>query len=104
MWQSSGVGLIAREMCYRQGCGKGYGKDYGMCYSWGSSGSVCGESGWSSIHNACSGLSRSVVTSAQSLFAGLSLSSLFAEYSEMVGAATCIALLSICQALLEGWE
>ena len=35
----------------------------------------------------------SVVTLAQSLSAGLSLSSLFAEYSEMVGAATCIALL-----------
>ena len=44
----------------------------------------------------------SVVTSVQSLFASLLLSSLFAECSEVVEAAAWIALLSICQALGRG--
>ena len=44
----------------------------------------------------------SVVNLAWSLFASLSLSSLFAECSEMVGAAACIALLSICWVLCRG--
>ena len=44
----------------------------------------------------------SVVTSAWSLSAGLSLSSLLAECSEMVGATACVALLSIYQALGRG--
>ena len=44
----------------------------------------------------------SVVTSVWSLFAGLLLSSLLAECCEMVGATTCIALLSICWALGRG--
>ena len=43
-----------------------------------------------------------VVTSAQSLFSSLLLSSLFAECSEMVGAAMHVALLSICWALGRG--
>ena len=44
----------------------------------------------------------SVVTSVQSLLASVSPSSLFAEGSKVVGAATCIALLSICWALGRG--
>ena len=43
-----------------------------------------------------------VVISAQSLSASLSPSSLFAECSEMVGATTCTALLSICHACGRG--
>ena len=41
MWHSDGIGLITRVMSYKLGSGK----DYGKCYSWGSGGSACGESG-----------------------------------------------------------
>ena len=44
----------------------------------------------------------SVVTLVLSLSVGLSPSSLFAECCKMVGAATCVALKSICQALGRG--
>ena len=46
----------------------------------------------------------SVVTFAWSLPARLLPSSLLAECYEMVGAAACITLMSLCQAPIRGWE
>ena len=83
MWHGDGVSWIARVMCYGLGCGKGYGKDYGM-YMAGAlvAVSVGRVARVASLVFALTSLGV-VVTLAWNLFASWSSSPLFAECSKM---------------------